>query len=215
MKALRMTLMVVALVAFAGAASAQNTVYADAAAAMNGTNFGLVLDLDGTTSNTFVEDQTPAAETVYRATFWFDPNTLPMGNTDKFVIFLGRHANNNNIFRLQFNYLNGNYRVRLQVKKNNNEWADTRLLGTSGARFMNIGDPPTEITVEFVYGNATVSLARVPANGITHYKDTYQSANWAVSKVRMGGPRMASAQGGPFTGDVYFDEFSSFRTLAP
>ena len=215
MKALRMTLMVVALVAFAGAASAQNTVYADAAAAMNGTNFGLVLDLDGTTSNTFVEDQTPAAETVYRATFWFDPNTLPMGNTDKFVIFLGRHANNNNIFRLQFNYLNGNYRVRLQVKKNNNEWADTRLLGTSGARFMNIGDQPTEITVEFVYGNATVSLARVTANGITHYKDTYQSANWAVSKVRMGGPRMASAQGGPFTGDVYFDEFSSFRTLAP
>ena len=215
MKALRMTLMVVALVAFAGAASAQNTVYADAAAAMNGTNFGLVLDLDGTTSNTFVEDQTPAAETVYRATFWFDPNTLPMGNTDKFVIFLGRHANNNNIFRLQFNYLNGNYRVRLQVKKNNNEWADTRLLGTSGARFMNIGDQPTEITVAFVYGNATVSLARVTANGITHYKDTYQSANWAVSKVRMGGPRMASAQGGPFTGDVYFDEFSSFRTLAP
>ena len=215
MKALRMTLMVVALVAFAGAASAQNTVYADAAAAMNGTNFGLVLDLDGTTSNTFVEDQTPAAETVYRATFWFDPNTLPMGNTDKFVIFLGRHANNNNIFRLQFNCLNGNYRVRLQVKKNNNEWADTRLLGTSGARFMNIGDQPTEITVEFVYGNATVSLARVTANGITHYKDTYQSANWAVSKVRMGGPRMASAQGGPFTGDVYFDEFSSFRTLAP
>ena len=94
MKALRMTLMVVALVAFAGAASAQNTVYADAAAAMNGTNFGLVLDLDGTTSNTFVEDQTPAAETVYRATFWFDPNTLPMGHTDKLVIFLRRHAHN-------------------------------------------------------------------------------------------------------------------------
>lgn len=215
MKALRMTLMVAAVIALAGTAMAQNTVYAHADAAMNGTNFGLVLDLDGSTGNTFVQDNTPAAETVYRASFWIDPNTLPMGNTDKFVVFLGRHANNNNILRLQFNYKSGDYRVRLQVKKNNNEWADTRLNGNSGARFMVIGDQPSEITVELVYGNATVSLARVTANGITHYKDTYQSANWAVSQVRMGGPRMLQAQGGPFTGTVYFDEFASFRTLAP
>jgi hypothetical protein len=215
MKALRVTLMIAAVVAFAGTAMAQNTVYADAAAAMNGTNYGLVLDLDGTTSNAFVEDQTPAEETVYRASFWFDPNDLPMSNTDKFVIFLARTSAFNNVLRLQFNYLNGDYRIRLQVKKNNDEWADCRLNGDLGPRFFAIGNEPTWITVEAVFGSNTESLARVTANGITHYKDSYWSNNWAVDRVRMGGPRQAQAQGGPFTGTVYFDEFESYRTLAP
>jgi hypothetical protein len=215
MKALRMTLMVVAVIAVAGSAAAQNTVYAHGDAAMNGTNYGLILDLDGSTGNAFVEDQTPADETTYRATFWFDPNDLSMGNTDKFVIFLARTSSFNNVLRLQFNYLNGNYRVRLQVKKNNNEWADCRLNGDTGLRFMTIGNEPTQITVETVYGNNTVSYAGVTANGVTHYKDSYWSTNWAVDRVRMGGPRMLQAQGGPFTGQVFFDEFESYRTLAP
>jgi len=210
-----MTLMVVAIVALAGSAMAQNTVYADAAAAMNGTNFGMILDLDGTTSNAFVEDRTPADETVYRASFWLDPNTLPVGEADKFVIFLARHSSFTNILRLQFNFRNGNYRVRLQVLKNNNQWADCRLNGATGTRFITIGDEPTHITVESVFGDSTVALARVTANGVTHYKDTYQSAAWSVDRIRMGGPRMPQAQGGPFVGDVYFDEFESFRTLAP
>jgi hypothetical protein len=215
MKALRLTLMVMAVVALAGSAMAQNTVYADASAAMNGTNYGLVLNLDGTTSNAYVEDQSPADETVYRASFWFDPNDLPMDPTDKFVIFLARHNSFTNVLRLQFNYLNGAYRIRLQVLKNNSAWADCRLNGDSGARFMTIGNEPTWITVEAVFGDATTSLARVTANGITHYKDTYQSTAWSVDRVRMGGPRMPQAQGGPFTGQVFFDEFESYRTLAP
>lgn len=217
MKALRMTLMVVAIVALAGSAMAANTVYVDQSGvgAMNGTNYGLTLDLDGTTSNAFVEDQTPADETVYRASFWFDPNSLPMNPTNKFVVFLARHNSFTNVLRLQFNYLNGTYRVRLQVLKNNSAWADTRLNDTSGARFITIGDQPTWITIEAVFGDAATSLAQVTANGVTHYKTTYQSTAWSVDRVRMGGPRMPQAQGGPFTGDIYFDEFESFRTLAP
>jgi hypothetical protein len=217
MKALRMTLMVVAIVALAGSAMAQNTVYVqgDGTGAMNGTNFGLTLDLDGTTSNAFVEDQTPADETIYRASFWFDPNSLPMNPADKFVIFLARHSSFNNVLRLQFNFQNGNYRVRLQVKKNNNVWADCRLDGATGVRFITIGDEPTQITIESVFGDSTVALARVTANGVTHFKDTYQSSAWSVARIRMGGPRMAQAQGGPFVGEVYFDEFESYRTLAP
>jgi hypothetical protein len=215
MKALKTALIVVAVVAVAGSASAANTVYADASAAMNGTNFGLVLDLDGTTTNAFVEDQTPADETVYRASFWFDPNDLAMTNTNKFVIFLARTSTFNNVLRLQFNYLSGNYRVRLQVKKNNDAWADCRLNGDLGPRFMNIGNEPTWITVEVRYGSNTESLAQVTVNGVTHYKDGYWSNAWAVDRVRLGGPRMAQAQGGPFNGTVLFDEFESYRTMAP
>jgi hypothetical protein len=215
MKALRTALIVTAVIALAGSAMAANTVYVDAAAAMNGTNYGLVLDLDGTTSSAFVEDQTPADETVYRATFWFDPNSLSMGDSDKFVVFLARTSTFVNVLRLQFNYLNGDYRVRLQVLKNNSEWADCRLNGDDGPRFLVIGDQPTQITVEVVYGTNTESIARVTANSVTHYKDNYWSSNWSVDRIRMGGPRMGEATGGPFNGDVYFDEFESYRTLAP
>lgn len=215
MKALRMTLMVVAVIALAGSATAQNTVYADATAAMNGTNFGLVLDLDGSTSNTFVEDQSPTDETVYRATFWFDPNSLSMANADKFVVFVARTPAFVNVLRLQFNYNSGNYRVRLQVLKNNSAWADCRLSGDTGLRFMTIGNEPTQITVETVFAAAATAYAGVTANGVTHYKDGYQSTNWVVDRVRMGGPRMPQAQGGPWTGMVFFDEFESYRTLAP
>ena len=215
MKALRMTLMVVAVIALAGSAMAQNTVYADATAAMNGTNYGLVLDLDGSTSNAFVEDQSPADETVYRATFWFDPNDMSMANADKFVVFVARTSAFVNVLRLQFNYNSGNYRVRLQVLKNNSVWADCRLGGDTGLRFMTIGNEPTQITVETVFAAAATAYAGVTANGVTHYKDGYQSANWAVDRIRMGGPRMPQAQGGPWNGMVYFDEFESYRTLAP
>lgn len=217
MKALRLTLMVVAVVAVAGFASAQNTVYVqqDGTGAMNGTNYGLTLDLDGSTGNAFVEDQTPDNETVYRASFWFDPNDLAMSPANKFVIFLARDATFTNILRLQFNYNNGNYRVRLQVLKNNSVWADTRLNDTEGLRFITLNNEPNWITVEAIFGDSATSVARVIANGVTHYKTNYWSSTWAVDRIRMGGPRMGQAQGGPFTGDIYFDEFESFRTLAP
>ncbi len=78
-----------------------------------------------------------------------------------------------------------------------------------------LGNEPTQITVETVFAASATAYAGVTANGTTHYKDSYQSANWAVDRVRMGGPRMPQAQGGPFTGTVYFDEFESYRTLAP
>ena len=218
MKALRMTLMVVAIVALAGSAMAQNTVYVqgDGTGAMNGTNYGLTLDLDGTTSNAFVEDATPDNETVYRASFWFDPNSIPMGGTgERFEIFLARTSTFKNVLRLQFMSLNTQYRVRLQVLKNSNEWVDTRLLGDEGKRFIDLPGGPQQITVEVVYGNTSDSYAAVTANGITHYKVGYWSNSWSVDKVRMGGPRMTQATGGPFTGQVFFDEFESYRTLAP
>lgn len=217
MKALRMTLIAAAVLVMAGTAMAANTVYVqqDGTGALNGTNYGLTLDLDATTSDAYVEDRTPDNETVYRASFWFDPNSLPMGGTgERFEIFLARTSTFKNVLRLQFMMLNTQYRVRLQVLKNNNEWVDTRLLGETGKRFIDIPDTPQQITVEVVYGNNTESYAAVTANGITHYKDGYWSNSWSVDRVRMGGPRMAQATGGPFTGEVYFDEFESFRTLA-
>ncbi|MBZ0114051.1 MAG: hypothetical protein K8J08_16425 [Thermoanaerobaculia bacterium] len=183
--------------------------------ACGGSNCGLSLNLDGSTNLAFVEDQTPAAETIYRAEFMFDPNSLPMSAGDKFVILLTRRADFANSLRLQFNLNGGNYRVRLQVQKNNNEWADTRLNGNSGPRFVDLVDGPNTISIEARFGNSAESYAAVTVGAVTHYKDTYQSSSWSVDRVRMGGPRMNNATGGPFTGSVYFDEFASFRTLAP
>ena len=51
--------------------------------------------------------------------------------------------------------------------------------------------------------------------GAVSGKVNFQGEAPQMARIRMGGPRMAQAQGGPFVGEVYFDEFESYRTLAP
>ena len=70
-----------ALVMTAGAAFAANGVSVETNAAQDGT-FGLELTTDGSTNATFVRDNTPDAETVYRASFWVDRDGIGTANPD-------------------------------------------------------------------------------------------------------------------------------------
>jgi len=185
---------------------------------MNGTNYGLEVHLDpGDTQIVFVEDQTPADETVYRASFWFNPNAISMGATQRFPIFLVRHSSFQNVLRLQLhrNAANNKYRLRLQVLKNNGDWANAREFDATGAFFLPIGDGSVErlVTVEVVFGDNATSQIALTANGLTFTKTGYFSDNWSVDHVRMGATRNLGS--GTYSGDMCFDEFESFRTLAP
>ncbi len=185
---------------------------------MNGTNYGLEVHLDpGDTQLVFVEDQTPANETIYRASFWFNPNALSMGSTERFPIFIVRDSSFNNVIRLQLhrNAANDKYRLRLQVKKNNLDWANAREFDSTGAFFLPIGDGSVErlVTIEVVFGDAATSEIALTANGFTFTKTAYVSDNWSVDHVRMGATRNLSS--GSYSGDMCFDEFESYRTLAP
>lgn len=210
------TFVAVALLASAG--MAQNALTVDAGCAMNGTNFGMRTTLVGGDAQVvYVQDDTPAEETIYRASFWFNPNALSMPATSRFPIFLGRDDANGNVLRLQVhrNAQNNKYRLRLQVKKNNGDWANAREFDTTGTQFLPLGDGVVEklVTVEVVYGGTGDAMIRLIANGKTFSKTNFPSSNWDIGHVRMGATRALNVS--TFNGSMCFDEFESFRTLAP
>lgn len=212
MKALRMTLMVVVIVTFAGSALAQNTLDVTAPAALNGTNYGLAVSLDGSDNNVFVEDQTPEIESTYRASFWVDPNSLSLNNWDRFAIFLVKGPGNVNIGRVQLQYAQGNYRLRYSCINNANVWKFARLGGT-GQKALVISDEPVMATFESVYLGSNQGLCQMTVNGTTHYNSGYQAGNFSVDKVRLGATKNLGAV--TASGTFYVDEFESYRTLAP
>lgn len=198
-------------------AAAANSLDVNANAAMNGTNFGLEVLLDGSTNNAFVQDDTPAAETTYRATFWLDPNGVTMGPFERFPIFLARDATFQNILRLQlqWNPIANKYRLRMQILKNNGDWANARANGDTGEQFVPLGlapSGPKEVTIQAHFENNSLASVSVTANGQTFYKDSFQAGNWSVDTIRFGATRAIT---GSMNGSFYLDEFSSFRTLAP
>lgn len=216
MKALRLTLMVVAIVALAGSAMAQNNVYVDqgGAGAMNGTNYGLTLETQsGQTNNAFVEDQTPDAESTYRASFWIDPNAVTMGAWSRFAAFSGRATGNTEVIRFQLQRARNplQFRIRMGCLNNAGVWKWAKENGT-GQKALPIGDNPTFVTIETVWSGGNLGSCRMTAAGRDHWNDGYQSNLHNVNLVRLGGAKGIS---GDVAGDVYFDEFESFRTLAP
>lgn len=73
---------------FSGSAFAANNIAVQAACALNGTNFGLCVNMQtGQTNFTYVQDNSPNAETTFRANFWIDPNSVAMAANIDFVVF--------------------------------------------------------------------------------------------------------------------------------
>jgi len=212
MKTLRMTLMVVAVIALAGSAMAQNTVHVETYAALNGTNYGLSVDIDGSTNNAYVEDQTPEAETTYRAQFWIDPNSLSMANWDRFATFLIKGPANLNIGRLQLQYAGGNYRLRFSCLNNAGVWKFARFGGT-GQKALGIADAPVEVLLETVWLGNNEGYCGMTVGGVEHFNSGYQAGLNPVDKVRLGATKNLGAV--TVLGEFYVDEFASFRTLAP
>jgi hypothetical protein len=207
-----MTLMVAAVIALAGTAMADNTVHVETYAALNGTNYGLSVDIDGSTNNAYVEDQTPEAETTYRAAFWLDPNSLSMANWDRFAAFLMKGPGNLNVGRLQLQWAGGNYRLRFSCLNNGSTWKFARLNGT-GQKALPIGDNPVQVVLETVWLGSNQGYCGMTVGGVEHWNGGYQSGNNPIDKVRLGATKNMGAV--TALGEFYVDEFESFRTLAP
>ncbi len=202
----------------AGGASAQNTLYVDGAAAMNGTTYGMVTALDGSSNAIYVEDDTPLDETIYRASFMFDPNsfTMTQGASRMAIIFIrdlnpagGMPAGG--MIRIELVKKNDKYRVLGKIKKNNGLWVKTN---TPGQGWLVLGDEPRRITLEYVSGSGD-GLIRLDRGDGTMVENTgINNSFWNVDNIRMGAPRLMTGVAS-FSGTMYFDEFESFRTLAP
>ena len=72
----------------------------------------------------YAVDSSPAFEKRYRARFYFNPNSLVMGNNTSHFIFDGYNTNKNDVmFRLELFYEGGTYKLRPRILRD--DWGYT------------------------------------------------------------------------------------------
>lgn len=220
MKKVLMTLCVIGLVA--GVASA-SSLAVTGAAALEGT-YGLAVTVNDDGTNAYVEDDTPAGETIYRATFLIDIN---------------------NVFNQSTADTNGNNFLTLAQATGDNPIAPPALFSSIRIYLMNRTVEPycrarvgvysninarllvapvgidcsgtVSLTLEWTAGSAGTGLARLtsvsPVIGTRVGERNLSNHLTNVQRFRIG-----HAVGTPpvtLAGTMYLDSFESYRTLAP
>jgi len=90
------------------------------AAAVTG-NYGLQVAIDDNNA-IYVRDDSPSAETHYRARFYFDPNSISMANNDAHYLFYGYAGTSTLVLRVEFRFSKGNYQLRAALRNDSNSW---------------------------------------------------------------------------------------------
>jgi hypothetical protein len=98
------------LSAWSSSQTDQGDLNVTAAAAIGG-SYGLRAALDDNRS-IYVVDDTPSAETAYRARFYFDPNGISMASGNAHIVFLARDVAGVVAFRIELRSFQGDYQVR-------------------------------------------------------------------------------------------------------
>lgn len=168
-----------------------------AAAALVG-GLGLRVDLDEAPPRRVV-DTSPAAETRYRARFYFDPHGLTLAPGDEHVIFDGVQQGGQVALRIELRRAGGHYQVRAGLSGDDGAWANTAWFGLS--------DAPHALELEWhaaVDGGLTLwidGLARAALAGVDN------SAR-RVDRARLGA--VSGVDAGTH-GRYFFDAFESRR----
>ncbi len=244
MKKTVLLLALMATVTFAGAAFG-NSLSVTSTAAMGGVAqndcegdgqpgpCGLAVFHDNT-SAAFVEDRTPENEGIYRASFLLNPNNVSQldGNFRQVIINAvspnptpGHENCGNaafaNAFRVFARFEGGNGQIyRLMMEGNGN------LCGKRATGKITIpADQPARVCLEWEAGNASsgrMAMAVVgptdacPASGDAAYVSRgLSNGRLGIDRIRMGTPSTNGFTGVDQNGTMFFDEFESFRTLAP
>jgi hypothetical protein len=163
---------------------------------------GLAVNISDS-SPRYLVDTTPAAEAHYRARFYFDPNSLPMGQGESHYIFLGRSGAGTS-FMLLFRYLDGTYYLL--------GYALDDVLGYRNTAYYPLLDDVNFIEIEWVKASATTSTEgafRMWING---------SLKQALTALGNSSQAIIEAWLGPSgeidtgtSGTYYFDDFVSNR----
>jgi hypothetical protein len=196
-------------------------------------NYGLEITFDGSTTNAYVQDDTPTDESVYRVIFWIDRsgNVSPgvaMDNCGGTCVnshgaFLAREDTAGTAYRVLFRRTaaddgggNPRYTLRVSVRDDANNFA------YAGGVVIPIGSQRKQVMIEWAASSApgandghitmwTRNLTSDPwsvkANLTGIDNDT-----WNVDYCRLGATQAVDAT---TTGAVLFDSFESYRTLAP
>ena len=167
-----------------------------AGAALEG-NHGLQATFINKT-NMLVRNDSPTAETRYRARFYFDPNSISMATGDNITLFQGLGAGGEIVFSIQFNRSSTAYQLR------------ARSHDSGSAVFVNTPFFPISNavhTVEIDWGND---------GHLTFWIDGVQQANltginnsiYKIETIRLGAPTMSITG---TSGSFYIDAFESRR----
>jgi hypothetical protein len=230
-----------ALALTATAVLAANAIGVQTYAAQDGV-YGLELVLDGSGNNTYVRDDTPNQETVYRAQFWVDRDGVGSPNgpvfmddcsqtcSTRFVMFRAADQNHQGggtevtTFRLIFGRLavdnaqGPRYSVRYGVREDDGSF---RFIG-------GIVVPETAqrkwVTIEWTQSDGSSNgIARIyqgnskgTANLVGERTDL-DNDTMDVDFVQLGGVSALSGQPSDpnSSGALFLDSFESFRTLLP
>jgi len=169
-------------------------------AALVGLNGMQVLINDST--NLYVNDDTPNAESHYRARFYFDPNSLSMTDGSAQYIFSGYDASA--VFQVDFRFSAGSYQIRLR------QYNDSGSV--SSTNWATISDAPHSIEVEWRAataagandGTVTLWINGVPSGNLTRVDNDTRR----IDSVKLGA--VSGIDAGTL-GTYFMDAFESRR----
>ena len=172
----------------------------NASAALVGSK-GLQAVVDNTGA-IYVTDDTPNAETRYRARFYFDPNSISMASGNAHYIFYGYSGTSTVVSRVELRYSSGNYQLRAAVRNNSSTW--------TSSNWFTISDAPHFIEIDW-----RAATAPGANNGsLALWIDSVQWANLTginndtrrIDRARLGA--IEGLDSGTL-GTYYFDAFES------
>jgi hypothetical protein len=206
----------------------------NATAAMNGSNYGLQVNHNNT-SRSYVQDNTPSGETVYRADFLFNAQSV----TGQMINFrqeifrtLGTNPNPGvgscpadpaaiiSMMRLWLYQTGGSGQT-----SNIQLWSAGNQCGQRGTtRFPIVNGQDYRVCIEWTTGPTNTGHIGLWVGPVASSCPSSGDPAWATSPmtnsltatdfIRMGTPSTNSFGAGE-TAVLYFDEFESFRTVTP
>ncbi|MGB5161357.1 MAG: hypothetical protein WBO69_19130 [Thermoanaerobaculia bacterium] len=226
------TAVMVLVIAGAGLA---DTLEVIGAAAMEG-SFGLRVNHDNT-STAYVQDNSPNEESIYRYEFLFNPNNISNGITSNWrhTIFWAQSANprpGNGICPDGVNAKVFATRVFLTLRQGGQTYGVRAVMmgnicGKLGTLNLDIPtNSPSKICGYFEQATTPAGLGEhglavvgptdaCPSHGSAAYDtNEIRNAELSVIQVQMGSLAVNTFNRGE-NGDLDFDQFASFRTLAP
>jgi hypothetical protein len=190
-----------------------NTVDVVAGAAMNGTNFGLEITPDGTSTKAYVQSDHPSGETTYNFEFYIDFNDLVTKHGKQFTIVevfrnspVKKHLFVFAVWRSDL----GKWKISVKHRENTAVANDKkqyigRITANAGA--------PMVLRVELVTGAGDGSVTIYKNDNQKGQKTGLTNDDRIVDKIRVGLPLGSENKCpvGGCTGSFYIDEFVSTR----
>ena len=89
----------------------------------------------------YVTDDSPNAETRYRARFYFDPNTITMSSSNDYHIFYGYSGTSTPVLRITIHHSGTSYQLQAALRNDSSNWTNSA--------WVNISDAPHYIELDW------------------------------------------------------------------